>query len=251
MNHGALTHGPALHPPAFTWTPDQASGATLKGFIDFEDNTKITTASGAVSQIVDSVSAAAFVQATAGSRPALITSAGTGRQVASFDGVDDYLNIESIPTGWPTGANPVELVVVSSQTDSAVATRYALSYGGAATNSSYRLGRAATAGPAVARFQGGNGTTTFAADLSDILGWHVVRGKATGTDIYVETDGVISPNTALVPAIGTTRARIGVVANTLASFWKGEISAILVYAGALSQQDLNNLYIWSRIRMGV
>jgi hypothetical protein len=46
--------------------------------------------------------------------------------------------------------------------------------------------------------------------------------------------------------------RLGASANTSpAGFWRGGISAVLIINGNLSAADLNNLYIWARIRLGL
>lgn len=256
---GSLTSSPALHPPPFTWVPTDI-GASLVGFMDAENNGTITQAGGLASAWADSVSAASFAQATGTKQPGVITSATTGRQVLSFDGTDDFMAIESIPTGWPTGANYVEIIVVGVQASAGTVSgvKWAVSWGSDTAATRLLLGRAGQTGSGsdknAAQFRVGNGTTGVSTQRlapPELVGARVVRGISNGTTIFAETDGVINSGTACVPSIGTTRARIGCdTSATPSNFWNGEISAILVANAALSQANLNNLYIWSRIRMG-
>lgn len=230
------------------WTPASISSATPRGFIDFEDNSKITTATG-VSQITDTISGSNFVQATAAAQPLLITSATTGRQVASFDGTDDNLAIASIPTNWPTGSTAGGFAVVANCPSSA-STLTLFAYGGASASSHRGLQRLADLGFRALVGDGGSKT----ADNSSVLpssGRHIVTVPISATQFSCDVDGSVGALTASVPATGTSRARIGCGASTsAASFFAGEISAVVVWSGTLDATDLQNLYLWGSSRLG-
>jgi hypothetical protein len=231
------------------WTPASITSATPRGFIDFEDNSKITVATG-VSQITDTISGSNFVQATGTAQPLLITSATTGRQVASFDGTDDNLAIASIPTNWPTGSTAGGFAVVANYPSSAT-TLTAFAYGGSSASSHRGLQRLADSG--FRAFAGDGGSKT--ADNTTVVpssGRHTVIVPISATQFSCDVDGAVGALTASVPATGTSRARIGCGASTsAASFFAGEISAVVVWTGTLSALETQYLYLWAGTRLGL
>lgn len=231
------------------WTPASISSATPRGFIDFEDNSKITTATG-ISQIVDSISASAFVQATADAQPLLITSATTGRQVASFDGTDDNLAIASIPTNWPTGSTAGGFAVVANCPSSA-STLTLFAYGGSSASSHRGVQRLADLGFRALVGDGASKTADNGAVLPS-SGRHIVTVPISATQFSCNVDGSIGALTSSVPATGTSRARIGCGASTsAASFFAGEISAVVVWSGTLNDLETQYLYLWAGTRLGL
>jgi hypothetical protein len=231
------------------WTPASITSATPRGFIDFEDNSKITTVTG-VSQITDSISASNFVQATTTAQPLLITSATTGRQVASFDGTDDNLAIASIPTDWPTGSTAGGFAVVANCPSSA-STLTLFAYGGSSASSHRGLQRLGNSGFRVLVGDGGSKN----ADNTSVVpssGRHIVIVPISATQFGCNVDGSIGALTSSVPATGTSRARIGCGASTsAASFFAGEISAIVVWTGTLNALETQYLYLWAGTRLGL
>lgn len=161
-----------------TATPQDILGAKLVAYVDAENNTQITQAGGFASAYADIINAASYAQATGASQPAVTTNAVTGRQVLRFDGTDDYLAIESIPTGVPTGANPCEMIAIVAQNGSAASTVAA--YGTASNNGARRLGRPGS-GNAFNFFVGEGASIVTAAHPGNFVGNHIVRGVASGT----------------------------------------------------------------------
>lgn len=232
------------------WTPALITSATPRGFVDFEDNSKITTATG-VSQIVDTISGSAFVQATGTAQPLLITSATTGRQVASFDGTDDELTFAGIPTNWPVGTTAGGIFLVCNQTDTAANNRVAVAYGGTSTNSNRSIFKLFT--PSACRGHAGTGASSDPATNTTVVfnGRHCVLFDVGAAAIRIDIDAAMGTSVATVPNTLSTRARIGASTSTsAASFFQGEISAIVVWQGTLSDLEKQYLYLWGRTRLG-
>lgn len=234
------------------WGPASITSATPRGFVDFEDNTKITNTDGAVETIVDSISASSFTQGTAANRPLLITSADSGRQVASFNGTAQELTIASIPTNWPTGGNAGGIFVACNQLATS-GTLFAVSYGGLSTNNNRSIIKATSGGLGAARGNAGATTETVPSLNTSVnfFGRHSVFFEIGATTIRCDVDGAAGPTVTTTPNTGTTRARIGSNSGTSpASFWLGEISAIVVWAGTLDATETGYLYLWGSSRLG-
>lgn len=246
----------AARPAASTWNPTQITSATLSGLIDFENNAKITTVSGAISAISDSVAAGvSFAQATSSSRPALITSSQTGRQVASFDGIDDNLAVTPVPAAYPlTGA--MELWLIGTQdTPDADGTARRIWTLGNGSNNQIDIARRQSASKSQLIAETGTGAATTIVGLSvgtPFDGRFVCRAKWDGTNVTVYGQGIAGSSMAAVQLGTNTRARLGANTNsTVGSFHLGEISAALIITGNLSDQDVNQMYVWSAIRLGI
>lgn len=81
-----------VNPYMYTATFTPASLTDLRGWWDVSDEGSITSSSGAISQIADlSGNGNHFVQSTAGNKPTLSADAPSGRNVATFDGVNDSM----------------------------------------------------------------------------------------------------------------------------------------------------------------
>lgn len=215
---------------ATVWTP-AVLGAALLGCWDAERSDLITHAGGAVSSWKDTVAAYDMVQATSGSQPVYNATAFNGRPALIFDGVDDYLNMESQP--FQSGSQPGELwgLVDQAEPTSNTTIRRIIAFG-----REDLIGRAirriVQGGVNRTQVQAGNGTLNFGAVNTsvDLSGRHVVRGTFAGTGIRVAVDSpVLSAETSLVPATDTTRVRIGVsAANSPVGYWSGSIAFVAV-----------------------
>lgn len=243
---------PAALGAAFSWDPTQL-GAQLVGFLDAEDNTKITTVSGAVSAFTDSVSGGTITQATSSSRPLLQTSPLTGRQVVQADGVDDNLT-GSVPAAWPlSGATEWIWIGTQEATAGDGVTRNAVAVGSGTAAVSQFLLRVSTNN--VFRAQCGNGTTSTFAQVpssSPATGRVILGGKWDGSTVYASVNGVFGPSAAIAQATNNTRLRLFANAtSTPGGFWQGGMSAFLVINGNLAAQDWNNLQVWASKRLGL
>lgn len=232
----------------FLWTPADL-GASLVGFVDFEDNDSLSVSGGVIDAVADTVSAASYTASTT-ARPSLITSPTTGRQVASFDGSANTLSLASVPTGWPTGANPVEIFVVGIQAALPEDTtqRIAVCWGGGAAANGTLVVRVVASSVNRARVQVGNGTTGITDTLTSatLSGGFVLDTISTGSAISIAQNGAVSAGAACTPAVGTTRSRIGAgQAAGAANFWHGEISAILVCDAVLSARNRSLVHKWA------
>lgn len=237
------------------WTPLSITSASVVGFLDFENNAKITATGGKIASITDSGSSAAVLaQVSAALQPTVTTSVDSGRQVGVFDGVGTYLEIASIPTGWPTGATAGGFAVVCNQTDTGSGTRFSFGYGGASATTHRAVQKAGNVdvGTAVARAFVGDGTSKSADATGTIFyGRKTIVVTIDGTNFTCAADAAPGAPTASVPATGINRARVGCGASTSpGNYWQGEISAIIVWSGTLSATELGYLYYWGSARLG-
>jgi hypothetical protein len=201
---------------------------------------------------VDSISASAFVQATGTAQPLLITSATTGRQVASFDGTDDELTFAGIPTNWPVGTTAGGIFLVCNQLDTAANNRVGISYGGSSTNSNRSIFKISS--PSAVRCHAGTGVSSAPATTTAVVfnGRHCVLFDVGTAEIRANIDGVYGSTSVTAPNTSSTRARIGASTGTLAaSFFQGEISAVVVWQGTLSALETQYLYLWGGSRLGL
>lgn len=222
------------------WSP-YALGSSLVGFFDFE-------AYASAASVVDLVSGQAF---TAAGSVALGIGA-NGRQCAILDGTDDCFEFAGIPTGWPTGANPLTIFAVVNQTALVADTggRMICCYGNGVTTVSALLTRVVVSGQNRIRMQVGDGaiaqTSTLTADFS---GRKLVIGTSSGTAIAAEMDATGSTPTACVPSVATTRTRLFAGASAgAASFFQGDGSALGIVNAILGAGDLAKLRAWGEAR---
>jgi hypothetical protein len=178
---------------------------------------------------------------------------GFGRPGLIFDGSDDELTLGSVP--FPTGANASEVWVLCDQQapPSDTGSRYPFSYGGGAVVANRDIRRIVTTGVNRARGAYGDGSTTFFSDNTavDLSGRHVLRANYGANDIRMDVDGSAGTSTALTPATGSARTRIGGInAGTAASFWQGQIAAVLV-TNPLSTDQASQLLTYLKARGGI
>lgn len=236
-----------------TLTPQDILGSKLVGFVDAENNSKITAASGACSAYADIISASSFAQGTAAARPAITTNALTGRQVLRFDGTDDFLDFTGIPTGWPTGANAGEIIAIVTQSalPADTSSRVIVQWGGTTSATSRSLRRGVSGGMNCVQSVVGTGAGSPVFNHTpDFSGNHLARLIVDGTSTYVDQDGAVSAATACVPGTGTTRVRIGgTTAGTPIGFLQGDLSALLITNALLTTAEFNALAVWAGPRV--
>lgn len=178
-------------------------------------------------------------QATAAARPAFSASGFNGAPGLTFDGSDDELTLASQP--FPSGANPVELWAVVQQ-DALVAdtsNRNVIAYGGLVNTDLRTLRRRVDGGANQLAGGIGNGATIVIAPETtvDFSGRHVVRVSVGAAASQASIDGIAGAETAVVPATGTTRVRIGAnTADTAAGFWHGKMRDVIVTAPLTDKQ---------------
>lgn len=234
------------------WTP-QALGASLLGFWDAERADLITRPGGAVSSWKDAVAGYDLAQAVGGAQPSYNATGFNSRPVVTFDGVDDFLNLESVP--FPTGANAAEIWVLGDQTALAADTgdRTAFTYGGAGATTRVANYRRVVSGANRAAGAVGNGVTgIFPTNASiDFSGLHVARLVSDGANTRIDADGVAGGALAVVPSVAATRTRMGSSTTlTPGNFWQGGISAVLV-TGPLSAAQSTALLGYLKQRGGI
>jgi hypothetical protein len=158
-------------------------------------------------------------------------------------------------TGLPTGANVCEIwaVVDQSALPADTTTRRIFSYGG--PNASDRRIISRTVSGGVNRFNagGGNGASeaTITQGSEDFTGRCYVRAVFNGTTVKAYTNGVASGGaTALVPATGTTRARVGANSGSSVTVgtWQGGISDIIVFDRLLTDAEVAQMNAWAEVR---
>jgi hypothetical protein len=180
---------------------------------------------------------------TASGAPAWSATSFNGFPGITFDGVDDYYTLASVP--FPTGANPCEIWIVCSQDalPADTTSRRLFGYGGTANPAARLFQRIVTGGVNRIRANVGDGAVGQAIDNTtvDFSSRHLLRLSvgATASSLYV--DGGSAIDLSVVPATGTTRVRIGASqADTAASFWSGKVRDIVV-TGPLSSDDAASL----------
>lgn len=240
--------------PSTTFVPSAATSATLVGTLDFENLSSLSLTGSSINSITDTTAAAAvFSQATGASKPVSGASVYTGRNVGKFDGVDDQLTVTGVPAAYPiTGA--VTWVAFAAQTaDPAVSTgnRCVLAMGNS-NATSFNLERAVSSSvnrsTVVTASNANLGPTTPWTGPAMVVG----RWGSTGNATEAALNTVFGAKTTNALPNNNTRARIGVrSAATPTNFFQGEISCILIYSGALSQMDINNLFLWGKARIGL
>jgi len=172
-----------------------------------------------------------MAQSTDASRPTYSATSMNGKPAITFDGTDDFLNLESMP--FPTGAVNFEIWCVFTQdvVPSDATTRQLLSMGGTANGSRLALVRGNVAGTSRLRCDTGDGAAAQPTqDGATNCYWrHVVRAQFTPTTTTITIDNGTPVSAAVVPAIGSTRVRFGSnTANSPSAFWGGKIREVMV-----------------------
>lgn len=213
-----------------TWKPTDLGGS-LKAWWSADDHgtaSMTDDGGGLISAWVDRV-AGISMAAAAAERPTWSAAALNGKPGLTFDGVANCFANTSF-AALPTGANASEIWAVVDYTGGGSA-RAIFTYGGISAGQLRRLNSTGAG-----FYQVGDATTTLIDTAVAAAGIRVVGGIFTGANLEGRVAGRdFNPaSTALVPATGTTRARIGASNNTAASlFWQGVIRHVLV-TGALT-----------------
>jgi len=216
------------------YNPGTALGADLLAWWDASHTSRIIGSPG-VSTWLDAVAGYNLVQATPAAQPVYSATNFGGAPGLMFDGVDDFLNMESVP--FPTGAAPSEVWgLVQNDMDAAdTTTRNFVGYGGNGVSVSTgvrRIFRTVTTGINRAGAGTGlspSGSVSVTNTSVDFSRRHVVRVIFGATETTTYVDGIPEGPTAAVPGTLALRFRVGGSLITIPTlFWQGPIAAILV-----------------------
>lgn len=214
------------------------------------DRSDLITSSAAVSSWRDVKNAYNMAQGAGASQPAFSSSSFNGLASVTFDHTDDELTLASQP--FPSGAADVEIWAIVNQVALAAdgTNRAIFAYGNDSNTSQIRAVRTISGG--VNRFAAivGSGGGTFSAmdTAVNLSGRVAVRARVTPTATYVSVNNGVETSQAGVPAIGTTRARLGSRAdNTAGNYWDGSIRDVVV-TGPLSAAQSAQMMTWALAR---
>jgi hypothetical protein len=241
----------AMSPAAWAWTPT-ALGSALFAWWDTRRPDLITQSGGSVSSWKDIVSGLDATQGVGAAKPTYGATSFNGGPGISFDGTDDTLEtigIGPIPGG--AGATDVWLLLDQAALVDDTAIRVSLSWGDSAANSRRDIRRYVSGGNRANTYvgDGGAGGANTTNTTVDFSGRHVQRAIITATSVQQDVDGVAGSPTAVVPATGTTRLRLGAnSANTAGSPGNVIISAALI-TGPLTDAQAAQLYAYLNRRL--
>lgn len=211
------------------WTP-YALGDDLLAFWDADDISMFTLSGASVTAWADSKSGYALSQSTGGSKPVRGAEAFGGKPGVTFDGVDDYLAMNTQP--FP---NSCELWLLVDQTlpASTAGVKCAFDMGGTSGTTRYRVLRDVQVGANVVRVSNGSISAIAAGDFS---GRKLVRGVFSPTRLEVSMDdgGVSGVNTPTI--LGSSGVSMGALVGTPGLFWTGGVSVALVTNHLASEQ---------------
>lgn len=178
-------------------------------------------------------------QGTSAARPLWSSTSFGGQPGLTFDGIDDLLNMESLP--FLTGAASGEIWATAQQ-DALVAdtgARRLISIGGATLSSRY-IRRFVSSGANRIHALVGDGTSLVQSGIPaiDASSRHVVRGIFTATSVQAGVDGTLGTSAAVVPNTPATRVNIGASSSSAigAEYWQGKIRDIIVTAPLTTEQ---------------
>lgn len=174
----------------------------------------------------------AVTQAFTTSKPVVNPTGINGRETVEFDGIDDFLEIESVGV-LPVGAAPVWIWFLGRQDHDAVAVSAAKSifaYGGTTTSDSraIRRGVSSNVNRAVGLAGTGSSPVLSTNGVVDFTGVHVVRVAISGTEIATRVDSTVDPGpTAAVPGTASVRTRFASnLGATPSGFFKGGVRTL-------------------------
>tara|TARA_R100000365_G_C2737740_1_gene66803 strand:+ start:717 stop:1451 length:735 start_codon:yes stop_codon:yes gene_type:complete len=208
------------------WTP-MDMGASLLAWWDASQG--LTLSGSQATAWADRKNGYSAVQATGAAQP---TADGTW---LTFDGTDDFLNMESQP--FPSGSAGAEIWAVVQQ-DSPVANttaRHVAGYGAAVAAGRRAMVRAVLSGVnrANIQFGDGSGNVSVSGTAVDLSSRHVLRTRFMPTEGRVSVDGNAESIAAGIPNTGTTRVTIGGSTSLFGNHWHGKIRDVIV-TGPLS-----------------
>lgn len=208
------------------WTPLDL-GSKLKAWWAPPGGGNTTLNGSGIASWTDKVGGYVLSQATAAKQPTYSATGFTGGLAcATFDGVDDYLELGPVPSGIPTGASPSEIWASCSQDTlpADTTTRFVAAYGGGFTTQR-RLARVVTGGVNQFAISSNSGAGAFAP--GDFTGVHVLRGVFNGGD-QAEMDGVAGTLVGKTISTATTLLRLGLSTGSTTGNWKGPIRQMLI-----------------------
>jgi len=211
---------------------------------DAEEMAAGDVSNGSVLAWTDLISGYRPSQSTVSAQPAYSPTGFNGRPAVLFDGVGDYLGLETVPFYSGTGQQ-FEVWLLAGQTRIAtdIAVVRAFSFGGGTGATAFRVGSVNV---------GGNKRVADARVVqdaaTDYLGNNLVRTVTTATTVAMTVGTGATTTATTATSIGTSRLRIGGSDNVVAdSPWQGPISAIVVTPLLTSAQAaLLSQYLRSR-----
>ena len=189
------------------------------------------------------------VQATATNQPTLNSNLINFNPALVFDGTDNYLTIQNT-AGLPTSTNQVEAFGVSRNLNTGGGISHLISYGGAASNSYFTLGKQSLTANAIAGFNGGDAASTA---LEYTSGATVLsNGKYTGTTGVISTFGKQRTTSTFIGAKATTNGKVGVdPSTTLSTCWNGSIAEAVLFSTNLSPTQVSQVNSYLAIKYGM
>lgn len=210
------------------WVPTDL-GDSLIAWWDASEG--VSLSGSQVTAWADRKSGHSVTQGTAAARPLWSATSFGGKPSLTFDGIDDLLNMESLP--FMSGATPGEIWAVVQQ-DALVAdtgARRLISIGGATLSSRY-IRRFVSGGVNRVHALVGDGTSLVQSGIPavDASSRHVVRGVFTATSVQAGVDGTLGTSAAVVPNTPATRVNIGASSSSAigAEYWQGKIRDVIV-----------------------
>ena len=222
--------------PLTGWSP-LSLGASLLAWWDASQG--VSLSGSQVTAWADRKSGYSAAQGTSAARPLWSATGFGGKPGLTFDGIDDLLNMESLP--FLTGAAAGEIWSVAQQ-DALVAdtgARRLISIGGATLSSRY-IRRFVSGGVNRVHALVGDGTSLVQSGIPavDASSRHVVRGIFAADSVQAAVDGTAGTSAAVVPNTPATRLNIGASSSSAigAEYWQGKIRDVLV-TGPLSNDQ--------------
>lgn len=221
-------------------------GASLLANWDAEVTSSLTLSGSSVTTWTDTKAGIAPTQSTGGSKPIWGGASFNSRPGVTFDGIDDYLEIASVP--FPDNCEIWALLDQTALATDGVTTRTIMQLGHITNATSYSIRRATAAGPSNCARAVGSANADSTADFS---GKHVIRGIFTPTLVSVSQDGEAPTSVAVSNVLGTTRTRLGATTGTTpGSFLQAIVNQLLVTA-PLDTTQASNLLTFLKARGGI
>lgn len=181
----------------------------------------VTVTGAGVSSWEDRINGYQLVQATDGARPAWSATGFNGAPGLTFDGAADYLSMESQPFGSDDGNFEVWAVLQNDAAGATTGNKFAVAIG--APSASGNMVRNTNN---VMRSTTGGG---FAEATGPFASRHVVRSIFKTGLISIQVDGETPVTTAIDPAIGSARMRVGSnISDAAGAFWLGKMRDVVV-----------------------
>lgn len=222
---GSPIRSPIKSPAADAYSGPEGIGGLLQWdelLAWWDASEGITVTGSGVSAWVGRKRGYTLVQATDAARPAYSATGFNGSPGLTFDGTADYLSMESQPFGSDDGNFEVWAVL---QNDAAGAT--------AGNKFAVTIGAPSASGNMVRNTNNVMRSTTGASAVAEATGpfasRHVVRSIFKTGQISIAVDGGTAVTTAVDPAIGSTRTRVGSnISDAAGAFWLGKVRDVIV-----------------------